>query len=115
MEKSFERAMHSSMLRLDFQESRTQHRRKRQRDEPRNNHAAGDDNREGLKELADYTADENDGAEDANEGEGRGQYGESHFAAAVDCSGYRIRIQVFTVPEDILQHHDRVVHDHPYQ
>ena len=95
--------------------ARAKHRRESEGHKQRHQHPEGDHHRERFEELAEDTADENHRGEDGHQTQGGGDHREHHFPAAVDGRRRGVGIQVFPVSEDVLQHHDGVVHHHTDQ
>ena len=93
--------------------TRAQHWRERERNEQRNQHAEGDDDREGAQELADDSGDENHWCENRNQRKRRCDHRECDLPAAFERRLTRVRDEVLAVPVDVLQHHDGVVDHDP--
>ena len=100
------------VLRLVLEQQRAHHRRERQRDEARHEHRAGERERELDEEPAGASGRERQRREHRRERERHREHGEGDLARSLDRRLLR-RYALLDVPEDVLQHHDRVVDDEP--
>ena len=86
-----------------------EHRRERERDEARDQDRHRDGDREFLEEPADETAQEEHRDEHRHQGDRHRDDGEGDLAAALD-GRLEHRLALLDVADDVLQHHDGVVH-----
>ena len=115
VKEAIQDVIHASVLLFHLEVARAQHRRQRERHEQRHQHAEGHHHREGFEELADDAAEENHRRENRDQGQRCGDHREHHFVAAIDRGGDRVGVDFLAVAEDVLQHHDGVVHHHADQ
>ena len=101
------------MVFFHLEEARAQHRGQGHGDEPGHQDSGYDHYCERLEEAADDAAHEDYRHEDGDQRQCRRQYREHDLGGAVDRRAARIRVELFAVAEDVLQHHDGVVDHDP--
>src|SRR6266851_1196205 len=97
-------------LARSFQQPRAHHRRGGERDEQRHEDRDRERHRELAEQAPDDAAHEEDRDEHRDQGEAHREHGEAHLARAFERRLER-RHALLDVARDVLQHHDRVVHD----
>jgi hypothetical protein len=94
------------------QHSRREHRGQGERDEAGDQHRDRERDSELVEEPPDRPLKEGDRNEDRDERDGGGEDGEADLVRAVQRR-LPARLPHLEVPVDVLEHHDRVVHDQP--
>ena len=92
------------------QEAAAHHGRQRERDEAGHEHRGADDDRELVQQPADHAAHEEHGHEHGGQGQGHRDDGEADLAGAVQRR-LHAPLAHLHVADDVLEHHDGVVHD----
>ena len=97
------------LVMLVLQEAGAQHRRQRHRDDAGKHDRQDDGDGEFVQQPADNAAHEDQGNEHRRQRQGHGQDGEADLGRALQRRVIGL-LAHFDVPDDILQHHDGVIH-----
>ena len=93
-----------------LQEARTHHRREGERDDGGDQDGDGQGHGKLAEEPADDVAHEQQRDQDSDQRDGEGDDGEADLLGAAQGGTHR-RFTLFDVADDVLDHHDGVVHD----